>query len=386
MRGLTLPAIFSAALLSACDRVSTPRALVIADSVEQKLWTSGPAASIGVAGGDANYYEYWRSLPDRSAILVGNNGAIDKLDAAVIERVFIPPAGGGVPVSRRTLVAWRENVSYGIMTRVESNADDSTVNEFGDDPLHPHPSLDAPRRTRLEDRWIPGWGKVRIELQDTSGTCPFDGGGNEIAADGTGRLSCSVARYVVQLDAYLVRRADARNSLLDDALKEHHRIFVPPQFVQGIRFTVHCPPSEPVESTYYMRWYAATCFGSPFTFWYKDTLFASSLDVDLKEMKPLAPLPNPDMYGRTLREGSVTPPNASRIVRWTLSDPSGEVIERDSTTDFLRMSKDLFFLDRCAEGYYSGRRRQCLVPKYYLSKVPRDRYRVYVLDMEDVMR
>ena len=195
-----------AAALTACDRVSTPKALEVADRVEESLWSDWTAYAIQTAN-EGNFYNVWKRLGGGGTISVVNNGATDQLYAAVIEREFIPPPGGGAPVSRRSLVAWTDNLSYGLLavTQTSPNEHGSITSQIDDDPLGPRPVLVAPR-THFEDWWIPGSGTVTIDRMTTPAErCPFADGHDEVSgAPKVVMLTCEVGVYLVRSFDYIV--------------------------------------------------------------------------------------------------------------------------------------------------------------------------------------
>lgn len=233
--------------ITACDRVTAPKALEVVDKVEEKLWRGWTPNSIESAG-EGNFYDVWKTLGDSSAIVVVNNGATDRLHATVIERVFIPPQGhGGAPLSRRSLVAWSENVSYGLLAVAQTSINErgTITSVVDDDPLQPRPELAAPRE-RIEDWWIRGSGSLAIEPLATTAHCPFANGHDELARGPAipMRITCAVGTYLVQAQADFVRRFDRENKLVPDQFKQHHQIVVLQQRVTGIRFIVHCPDTD----------------------------------------------------------------------------------------------------------------------------------------------
>ena len=50
------------------------------------------------------------------------DGATDSIGAVVVERVYVPPDGHGMPFARHSLVAFPQNTSYGILALTEDNA------------------------------------------------------------------------------------------------------------------------------------------------------------------------------------------------------------------------------------------------------------------------
>jgi hypothetical protein len=287
-----------------------------------------------------------------------------------------------MPFSRRSLVAIPQTLDYGILAVTSTNADEHNIAEFDADDLNPRPSL-VVTRERDEDWWIPRSGRVEIAPLSAGSACPFENGGYDAAADSSGRVSCNVTTYLVNAEAELVRRLDAKNSLLPESMKQRHRIFVSPQRVNGIRFTVRCPATDPA-LVLRTEWYLTACAGNPVNFWRGNKLFASSLGVDVTKMEHVHVGYFTFAYGRSVREGSDTRPQGSRVLRWTLSYPDGSVLERDSTIDYPGKPIDRPWLDDCAKGVQYGGRRQCLVPESGLAK--RSAYGVLVLDMEDNAR
>lgn len=369
--------LLAAAMLAACDRVTAPKALEIVDDVEQKLWRNWDPYALGQLAASESYFNVWHTLSARSTIFVSKDGETDQLDAVVIERVFVPPNGLGQRVSRRSLIAWPQNTSYGILAVTETGADESGLTAEFDNAgaLNPKPTLVVPR-ARQEDWWLPRSGVVVIEPGDLGADCPLDNGGLDAQSFPRGRVSCKVSSYGVHVAGELVRALDERNGLLPEAMKQRHRIVVAPQRVTGIQFTVRCPPDGLM--TEYGGW-INRCNGSPVVFWRNNALFASTLGVDVKSMRSR----NSSMiYGRSVRPGRQTRPSGSRVLRWTLSAPDGSVIERDSVIDYALTPRDRPWLDECAIDTWYGGRRQCLFPEY-LHPTLRSRYRVLVLDMED---
>lgn len=175
------------------------------------------------------------------------DGATDSIGAVVVERVYVPPDGHGMPFARHSLVAFPQNTSYGILALTEDNADDRRGLDAyeGADQLNPHPVL-AVAHSRMEEWWIPRAWHVAIEPIETGASCPFaldDNTGTD-----SGRVTCRLATFNVQLNGELVRRLDAVNSLLPETLKQNHRLDVAPQRVKGIRFTIRCP-ARPIPIT-----------------------------------------------------------------------------------------------------------------------------------------
>jgi len=136
-----------AALLAACERVTAPKALQIADETEQKLMQDwNPAVIRQLYDAESMMNPFWPD-PERSMIALTKDGETEQLNAAVIERVYVPPDGEGAVLSRRSFVAWLPNASYGILAVTESGDDESDAmanyNSAGD-ALHPRPQLVAP--------------------------------------------------------------------------------------------------------------------------------------------------------------------------------------------------------------------------------------------------
>lgn len=127
---------------------------------------------------------------------------------------------------------------------------------------------------------------------------------------------------MVQAHGDLVRRFDAENKLVPDQFKQHHQIVVLPQQVTGIRFIVHCPDRDPYSLSRFEDRYTAGCGGYTFKFWRSNELFASSLGVDVAQMKCEKNW-TPMICGRTWRAGTPRRPEGPRMVRWTLSNPDG---------------------------------------------------------------
>jgi len=368
--------------LTACERVTAPKALEVADTVEARLWRDWTPHAIQSAG-EGNFYDVWKSLGDTSTIAVVNNGATDVLHAAVIERVFIPPRGGGAPISRRSLVAWSEHVSYGLLavTQTSPNERGGITAQMDDDPLGPRPVLVAPR-ARNEDWWIPGSGTATIDRQPMTSRCPFGDGHDEVGAAAIpSMLTCEVGVYIIEANGDLVRRFDAENKLMPDQFKQHHQIVVRPQPVKGIRFIVHCPDRDASSMSRYSDRYLTGCGNYPFPFWRSNDLFARSLDVDIAQMKCEKNW-NPMICGRTLRRGTSTRPYGPRMVRWTLSYPDGTVKERGADSAVVPDADRLWLTECSAYDVYFGGRRQCLIPEMTLTKW-QSRYRMLVLDMEE---
>jgi hypothetical protein len=302
----------------------------IADNTEQKLWKEWNRAVLGqIAMAENDFNPGW---PDsaRSMVLVSKDDEAEQFNALVIDRVFVPPKGFGEPVSRRSFIAWLPNASYGVLAITESS--DHTVGTFANydrlrenDELHPRTLLVAPH-ARTEDWWLGREGRVVIEPLESSTTCPFGNGGG---ADSTGLLTCDVVTYTVQLEGELVRRLDARNSLIPEALKQRHRLAVPSQRVRGIRFTIHCHPTEIV----WQSPYQLGCT-NPFIFWRNNALFARSLGVDISQMKRLNHVDNEREYGRTVQAGSDRQPDGPRTVRWKLYDTDGTLVDQDTRLDY----------------------------------------------------
>jgi hypothetical protein len=382
MRRPSLSCLFLALVATACDRVTAPRALEIADDAERTLWQTWTIHSLSGAHAELNAIIIRVASGDGSSMLVSVDGTQESIGAVVVERVYIPPHGQGMPYSRRSLVAFPQNTSYGILALTETNADDRRGlddNQSSDD-LNPHPAL-AVAHAREEDWWIPRSGKVVIEPRETGANCPFALGGDDVAADSAGRVSCNLSTFDVQLDGELVKRLDAQNSLLPEALKQHHRLSIASQRVKGIRFTIRCP--NDVTGTLGRSWYGIACL-SDFSFWRSNDLFARSLGVDIAQMRPWSGPHSSQGYYRTVRAGSERPADARRMLRWTLSYPDGSQIARDSTLDFPDVPESAhksWLAQDCARGLLDGERRQCLVDLGYDPK-GLQRYRVGVMDME----
>jgi len=375
-----------AALLAACERVTAPKALQIADETEQKLMQDwNPAVIRQLYDAESMMNPFWPD-PERSMIALTKDGETEQLNAAVIERVYVPPDGEGAVLSRRSFVAWLPNASYGILAVTESGDDESDAmanyNSAGD-ALHPRPQLVAPHANE-QDWWLGRSGSVKIEPEETGARCPFGNGGGDADEDISHRVSCDVAKYTVQLDGNLVRRLEAENHLMPEALKRHHRITVAPQRVKGIRFTIRCDTSLNWRSSFQS---ACSTNNSAFMFWRSDTLFAHSLGVAVAQMKPLPEGQRAGyVYGRTLRTGSEKRPDGPRVIRWTLSYPNGALVEKDSLLDYTGFpDRDEPWLQQCTSRMGYGGRRQCLVEPWGHPK-SRSRYDVFVVDVEDASR
>ena len=374
----------AAVCVTACNRdVTAPRALEIADAAEQQLSQNWNSAVLGQLYSAENFFNIGWPNPDSTTIWLSKDGATDQLTATVIERVYVPPKGEGMPISRRSLVAWRHDANYGLVAVTETHADESGrfgEHGFDSDFLNPRPWFVAPSAQK-EDWWLGRIGKVRIEPQKTGDTCPF-GNGGDTEEERSGRVTCNVATYVVELEGELLRQHDIDNGLLPEALKPRHHITVTTQRVNGIRFTVRCHPADLVTGT---QIYLG-CTESPLRFWRSNELFTASLGVDVKQMKRLGDRLNPlPVYGRTLIQGNEKSPGGSRLVRYTESYPDGTVIERGSADVALNLPADETWLEQCARGMGYGGRRQCLVVPFGHPKM-QSRYGVFVVDMEEVAR
>lgn len=375
----------AAAVVAACDRVTAPHALELADSAEHSLWQNWTPTSLGAAGADMSALNAWVTSHDRSGMIVTMDGGADSIGAVVVERVYLPPDGQGMPFAHRSLVAFPQNTSYGILAVTENSANDrrGLDADEGTDQLNPHSAL-AVAHANMEDWWIPRSGRVVIEPLETGPACPFALDDDDTAAD-KGRVTCRLATFNVQLTGELVRRLDAQNSLLPEALKQHHRLDVTPQRVKGIRFTVRCP--KDVMGALGKSWYGITCVG-PFSFWRSNSLFARSLDVDITQMHPQTLSGSSRVYYRTLRAGSAGSSDGPHITRWTMSYPDGSLIARDSTTNVTEISTSAYpywLVQDCARGMLPGERRQCLADLGY-DPMGRLRFRIAVMEMEDVAR
>ena len=373
------------AVVTACDRVTAPHALELADNAERTLWQNWTPRSLGSAHDHADALHAWLTSRDRSGIVLSMDGATDSIGAVVVERVYVPPDGHGMPFARRSLVAFPQNTSYGILALTEDNSDDRRGLDAyeGADQLNPHPVL-AVAHSRMEDWWIPRAGHVAIEPIETGASCPFALDDN--TATDSGRVSCRLATFNVQLNGELVRRLDAENSLLPETLKQHHRLDVAPQRVKGIRFTIRCP-KDVMSALDKSSWYGLACYG-PFGFWRNNSLFARSLDVDVTQMQRQTLPGSSHTYYRTVRAGSARSTDGAHLVRWTMSYPDGGVIARDSTTSLSELSTSAYpywLVQDCTRGMLPGERRQCLGDLGYDPK-GRLRYRIAVLDIEDVAR
>ena len=387
MRCRSILLLFSATLITACNRdVSAPKALEIADAVEQQLSQKWNATVMGhLTYVDNAFTPFWNN-PDSTVIRLTTDGASDHLTAAVIERVFVPPRGVGAPVSRRSLFAWRHDADYAVYAVTESNADGSgAIGDYalGNDVLNPRPQLLAPRE-HDEDWWLGQAGKVVIEPEKTGDRCPFENGGEDAKEDSSGRVTCDVVTYEVTLDGELVRRLDFKNALLPDALKPRHHIAATTQRVNGIRFTIQCHPTELILNTHTPIYWGCNDF--PIIFWRSNDLFARSLGVDVRQMKRSGDRLNPmPVYGRTLVPGSEKSPGGPRVLRYTESNPDGTVIERGSADFALNLPTDENWLEQCARGMGYGGRRQCLVVPFGHPKM-QSRYGIFVVDMEEAAR
>lgn len=370
-----------AAVVTACDRVTAPHALELADNTERTLWQNWTPRSLGAANDDAGAAHAWLTSRDRSGIVLSLDGATDSIGAVVVERVYVPPDGHGMPFAHRSLLGFPQNTSYGILALTEDNADDRHGLDAyqGPDQLNPHPVL-AVAHADMEDWWIPRAGHVVIEPGETGASCPFALDDN--SSTDRGRVTCRLATFNVQLNADLVRRLDAQNSLLPETIKQHHRLDVAPQRVKGIRFTIRCPMDVMGALD---KMYGLACYG-PFGFWRNSSLFARSLDVDVRQMQLQTAAGSSHTYYRTVRAGSARSTDGPHLVRWTLSYPDGSVIGRDSTTNFPEISTGAYpywLVQDCARGMLPGEQRQCLSDLGYDPK-GRLRYRVAVVDVEDV--
>src|ERR1051326_4633471 len=146
MRPRTMFCVGAAAILAACERVTAPKALQIADDTEQKLMRDwNPAVIRQLYDAERMLNPFW---PDsgRSMIALTRDGETEQLNAVVIEHVYVPPDGEGAPASRRSFVAWLPNASYGILAATESGAEESGAlanYNSANDPLHPRATLVA---------------------------------------------------------------------------------------------------------------------------------------------------------------------------------------------------------------------------------------------------
>ena len=387
MRRWTAFALSAALFLAACERVTAPKALQIADETEQRLMQQwNPAVIRQLYDAETMLNPFWPD-PERSMIALTKDGETEQLNAVVIDRVYVPPEGEGAPVSRRSFVAWLPNASYGVLATTESNVDESgpIASYYSDyDPLHPRSRLVAPHANQ-QDWWLGREGTISIEPKETHSRCPFGNGGGDADEDVSHRVTCDVAMYVVQLDGDLVRRSDEENHLIPESMKRHHRIIVAQQRVKGLRFTVRCHPTELIEQSSFQS--GCTANNYAFMFWRSDTLFAHSLGVELTNMKPLPEGQKGGyVYGYTLRAGSEKRPDGPRVVRWTVSYPDGALVEKDSLLEYTGFpERDSPWLDQCTSRMGYGGRRQCLVQPWGHPK-SRSRYGIFVVDVEDAAR
>ena len=383
MRCRSIVYLIATTVVTACNRdVSAPKALEIADAVERQLSQKWNATVMGHLAYVDNAFTPFRNDPDSTIIGLTTDGVSDYLTAAVLERVYVPPRGVGAPVSRRSLFAWRHDANYAIYAVTETNADDSgTIGDyrFENDVLNPRPQLLAPHE-REDDWWLGQAGKVVIEPEKTGERCPFQNGGEDADEDKSGRVTCDVVTYKVTIDGELLRRLDFKNALLPDALKPRHHITVTTQRVNGIRFTIHCHPTELIADTHVPIYWG--CNGFPLMFWRSNDLFAPSLGVDIKQMKRFG---NRLVYGRTMTQGSEKSSGGPRVLRYTESYPDGTVIERDSADLTHNLPSDQDWLEQCARGMGYGGRRQCLVAPFGHPKM-QSRYHIFVVDMEELAR
>jgi hypothetical protein len=136
MRCRSIRYLSAAVLFGACERVTAPKAIEIADDFEHRLRQNWTPSSIGAVQPDGGLLDLWISFTDRSTMLVSTDGGTEPLQVLVVERVFVSPNGQGTPVSRRALVAWPQNTSYGILAVTQSDADDEHgLSESGHDDV-----------------------------------------------------------------------------------------------------------------------------------------------------------------------------------------------------------------------------------------------------------
>lgn len=198
-----------------------------------------------------------------------------------------------------------------------------------------------------------------------------------------GRVSCNLATYDVQLEGEFVRRKDADNALLPEAMKPRHHLSVPPQHVNGIRFTIHCPDKD-LASMLGKTWYGLQCVDG-IAFWRSNDLFARSLDVDVRQMEPMSQM----TYIRTLRQGIDKYPSDNHgLVRYTLSNPDGSTVAHDTLSldaQHTSFAYDQWLSEGCTQGLKYGERRQCLVSLGFFPKGP-SHLLMGVVDLESIVK
>jgi len=373
-------------VLTACERVTAPKALEIADKMEENLSRHWSPRSIDLVLNEPGALNAWFDSKDRSTIFAAKDGPVDQIGAIVVERVYLPPSGYGASLSRRTLMAMPKGEDYGILAHTETNASDRRgLNGFDNfritDELNPQASL-AVLVARDEDWWTPRSGSVVIEPVESGVKCPLamDGGNSE-----KGRVTCDLAIYDVQLDGEFVTRGDAANTLLPESMKRRHYLSVPPQHVNGIRFTIHCPDKD-LESLLGTTWYGIECT-DPIPFWRNNDLFAGPLGVDVTEFESHSRTPH--TYVRTLQRGNDKyPPDYRGLVRYTLSHPDGSIVARDTLSllaQHLSFAYDQWLTEDCTHDFKYVERRQCLVNLGFYPKGP-GRLMVGIVDLESIVK
>jgi hypothetical protein len=237
--------------------------------------------------------EFRPRLYERDSLTVERDGRVERYAATVVEREFLPPAGGGgKPFIRRLLIAWKADRAFTMSSNdsvadvvhlprwtfarpwarvgaVAEHADDGQSSWFG---------------TSGEIRFVAGPATTSCAVRDSVARTRVDVGDN--LEDLSGYDDCVRRRYRVSLTAELARDEQGKPpGLLARWLGRSASIRIPEQELPGMHIVERCDDKP---------WPKLNCH--PFNFWRAQSQFAKALPADvpfeLARVTPVVRQPN----------------------------------------------------------------------------------------------
>lgn len=207
------------------------------------------------------------------------------MHATVFERVYLPPKDvGGRPFVRRTVLAWEDSTTRGVVLLADDPRSDVTLptrdalTEESAQRLFKHIGFVVESEPNEQRAWFGRDGELEIGDGNPSGPCPFTGK-HAGAAIGVARdslsddVTCLAADYLVSARATLATGDPNRQSAVNAWLGSHPSLIADPQTIRGIRIVTQCR-NEPARDAY-------DYCPNPASYWRESSLFAPQLRVDL---------------------------------------------------------------------------------------------------------
>lgn len=327
-----------ALILVGCDRPTGPEARDMAAEIEAEAGR-GDFSRIRrmlPLTAPAGYLQGSRKVHRNRAVIAVRNGRADTLSGFVLENVYLPPAGYGVPLIRRSLVGWDDEWQYGFVAiseahpgsvgRSDPSLPHSMYPQTMDSVLGPPPAFLRVTRHEPGASWLARGGVVDIRNPVIDRECEVDrdplGGVDGLHTN----VTCEWALFEVKVEGSFIRESDA-GGLLPDHMKPRQRLEIPAQRVPGVRFTTQCRDfRNDIVAT--LSEFSDPCFHNWYRWWRDNRLFADSLGIDVAQMRRTE---GENSYRRVLRPGVRGDVPRLHKYRWTIRTPDGTVLRRDST-------------------------------------------------------